>query len=84
MGSFHWMASKGKVMFSVIQTTGYVEENGSIVLSGNFPEKERVRYAHHDYPTGTKLKVEMLYQKDNFHGKDFHDYLLKSFEPIKE
>ncbi len=65
-------------MFSTIQTTGYVAKNGSIVLSGSFPEKERVRCAHHSYPAGTKLKVEMFYQKDNFHGKDFHDYLLKA------
>lgn len=54
---------------SVIHTTGVVVDKTKIQISGNIPNKERIRYVHNDLPPGTQVNVELFYSVDHFHGK---------------
>lgn len=69
---------------SVIHTTGVVVDGTKIQISGNIPDKERIRYVYNDLPPGTQVNVELFYFVDHFHGKIFHDYLFRKMEPISK
>lgn len=69
-------------MFNTLKTSGIVREDGAIVLTDSaIPEKYRVRYWMNSWPTGTALNVELLWQIDNYQGKEYYDSFLRTATP---